>query len=288
MLTDASPASGGDALALRAIASRMRGPLACTYSLLLLEQAAAAAQPWVLGLAIDGVLAGDVVLLWLVAGNALVYMLTGTLRRALDTRAYARLSVDLTREAVDRLSRAGAGGPAIAVRSELVDEFVDFFERYLPAAAHTGVSALGGLAALAFIDARLAVVCVAAIAPVGAVQYWYTKRSYALSGKLHDAMERRLVALEREGKRGLRGALERLRHLRVAVSDSEAACFAAIEGVSLGIVLLAVGLLAGSAGATPGSVFAGLAYVTMALGAFETAPLVLQQMAKIREIGARV
>lgn len=288
MLNDVSAVAGGDGLALRAIASRIRGPLVCTYSLLLIEQAAAAAQPWVLGLAINGVIAGDLTLLWLVAGNALAYMLAGTLRRALDTRVYARLSADLTREAVARLDAAGADRPAIVVRSELVDEFVDFFERYLPAAVHTGVSALGGLGALAFIDARLAGLCVVSIAPVGAVHWWYTKRSYALSGRLHDAMERRLTVLGREDLRGLRGALDRLRRLRVVISDTEAACFGVIELVSLIVVLVAVALLAGAESATPGGVFAGLAYVTMALTAFETAPLVLQQIAKMREIGTRV
>ncbi len=283
-----SVAGGGDGLTLRAIAFRIRGALACTYSLVLIEQGAAAAQPWVLGLAINGVIAGDPSFLWLVAGTALVYMAAGTLRRAVDTRVYARLSIALTRETANRLSDAGTARPALVVRTDLADEFVDFFERYLPAAVHTGVSALGGLAALVLIDVRLAIGCLVMIVPVGAVHVWYTKRSYALTGRRHDAMERRLMVFGRDDLRGLRGVLERLRRLRVAISDAEAACFAFIELVSLAVVLWAVARLAGDEAATPGSVFAGLAYVVMALSAFETAPLVVQQAAKLREIGTRV
>src|SRR5476651_791016 len=148
---------------LKAIAKAYPGKLFCTLSLVALENALLLAYPLFAGFAVDAMLRGD-------AGNALFYAavvlgfwVVGAARRALDTRTFSRIYADLAVPVIinQRLQRHSTS--KAAARVVLAREFVDFFEKHVPAMATALVSIIGAAAMLLAIEPWVGLACLVAL-----------------------------------------------------------------------------------------------------------------------------
>ena len=119
---------------LRAIFRDHCWPILLTYTLFVLENALATAQPFALGLAIDGLIGGSYHGLAIFAASQLGHMLIGISRRAYDTRMFGGIHAELVSRLVIDQRRREVEVTRIAARSVLSREFADFFERYVPVA----------------------------------------------------------------------------------------------------------------------------------------------------------
>src|SRR5450830_1655730 len=151
---------------LKAIAKVYPGKLFCTLSLVALENALLLAYPLFAGFAgfaVDAMLRGD-------AGNALFYAavvlgfwVVGAARRALDTRTFTRIYADLAVPVIlnQRLQRHSTS--KADARVVLAREFVDFFEKHVPAMATALVSIIGAAAMLLAIEPLVGLACLVAL-----------------------------------------------------------------------------------------------------------------------------
>ena len=142
-----------DAAGTAAVFRAERWRIGLTYGVTLLENLFYLLYPWTIGLAIDGLLAGNglrslvpLVVIW---G---LHILVGAARQVYDTWVFARIHAQIATGTIARQRTAGVGTTEIAARSVMSRELVDFFEREVPTIVTAGLGLVGGMAMLLWYD----------------------------------------------------------------------------------------------------------------------------------------
>jgi hypothetical protein len=265
-----------------------RGRILLTYALFNLENLLHLAQPFALGLAVTGLLGSSWSGLALFAGLHLGHLLIGTWRRAYDTRAFTGIYTDLATRLVIQQRGRDVEVSRVTARSALSRELVDFFERDVPQALYAVYAVFGALAMLALYDLALVPLCLALLVPAAAFNYLYGRKSFALSGRLHDQLEREVEVIGGGRPAQVRDHYARLAGWRVKLSDWQALSFGVLELFVLGLLAAALWRTCTAPGAAAGDVFAVFRYVWMFVTGLDSVPLLVQQAGRLRDIGRRM
>ena len=259
-----------------------------TFSLLTLENIVNVLQPWVIGLAINDLLAGQWSGVMLLSGLELSRLIIGTLRRLLDTRAYSSIYATLAPEIVAEQRAKGTPESAIVTRSNLVEELVQFFENDLPYGFTSAVQILGAVVMLYIFDWRLFLGCLVAIGIIGIIYKLTEGRIFRLNTELNDELEHQVEIVSKRPQLAVVKHFKRLRGWQVRLSDIESVNFALFEVVLFALIIFALFISAQGDSVTPGSIFSILSYVLeFAEGVF-ILPIIFQQLIRLREIGMRL
>ncbi len=258
-----------------------------TYLLFAVENLINVIEPYVLGLAIDGMLKGSYEPLGWFAAQHLAHLVIGVARRAYDTRMFGRIHADLVTQLVLDHRRRDVEVTRIVARSSLLREFVAFFEQQVPVVIQTAFLIVGGLAILATYDRGLVILCIALILPACVLNTFYARRTFALSGKMHDSLEREVDVIEQGEPAEIREHYRTVAHYEIALSDSEAWNFGAMELFVLGLVVGSLVLSCGVVAATPGEIQAVLRYVWMFVNGLDGLPYLIHQTSRLFDVGRR-
>jgi ABC-type multidrug transport system fused ATPase/permease subunit len=109
-----------------------RSSILITYGLTFLENLFELLYPFVIGITIDGLLAGDYTSLIVLAGTWLTHTITGVYRNIYDTRTFTQIYSNVVTAMVLEQEKQGTPTSQIVARSALSREFVDFFEQNVP------------------------------------------------------------------------------------------------------------------------------------------------------------
>jgi hypothetical protein len=264
------------------------GRLLIAYVLVTSENLLMLAQPWALGQAINHLLRssprGLVVLVLLY----LIYLLVSAARRMYDGRVFTRVYADLATRLVLEQRRREIDVSRVVARSALSREFVQFFQVYLPLVLQAVYSLAGALAMLCYYDWTLMACCLALVAPVCAVNYFFTRKVLRLNVRLHDELEREVSVIMEGDPREVSRHYHGVSSWRIKLADSEAFNYGVIELFVIG--LLAVGLLRSCAlpGVAAGDILAVFRYVILFVTALDALPVLIQHVSRLCDIGRRM
>jgi hypothetical protein len=262
-------------------------PILLTYTLFGIENLLWMAQPYILGAAIDRLLVGSYRGLLVFVSVQTGHLLMGMLRRIYDTRMYSRIHAEfVTRLVLDHRGR-NVEVTRIAARSALAREFIEFFERYVPLALQMIFLILGGLIILASYDRALVLSCIGLIVPAILLNASYSRKTLALSGALHDTLEREIDIIGQAPAIDVRFHFGLVSGWRIKLSDSEAMNIGAVELLALALVVVTLVRSCGAASTTAGEILALLRYVTMFVSGVDGISLLVQQASRLRDIGRR-
>jgi hypothetical protein len=262
-------------------------PILLTYALFSLENLLWMAQPYVLGMAIDRLLAASHGGLLAFASVQTGHLLVGMLRRVYDTRMFSRIHAELVTRLVIEHRDRDVEVTRIAARSALSREFIEFFERYVPIALQTIFLIVGGLMILASYDRVLMMWCIGLVIPAVLLNVSYAQKTLALSGALHDTLEREIEVIGRAPGIDVRTHYGLVSRWRIKLSDSEAMNIGAVETLALALMVISLLRSCGAASASPGEVLALLRYVMMFVNGVDGISLLVQQASRLRDIGRR-
>lgn len=266
-------------------AHRLR--LLFTYGLFTIENALRLAEPTVLGMAINDWLRSSASGLGLFLVIAISRIAVRVVRDMFDTRCFTAIYSDLATRLVTIQRRRNVEVSCVAARTALSREIVSFFEYDIPLIAASLYSAVGALGALALQDWLLATVCASLLLPHSVFNVVYAKRTYGLNTRLHDAMENEVKVISGGEFRQLRDHFNGLAQWWIKLSDWSAAN-SAIAQVAV-VVLISITLVRSCAnGATPGHIYATISYVVMFTTALHCAPVVVEQIGRLRDICLRL
>jgi hypothetical protein len=266
-----------------------RGRILLTYGLLNLEDLLGLAQPFVLGLAINGLLRSSYRGAVLLVLQHLSHMLISMCRRMYDTRAFTAIYTDLaTALVVDQRDRQVDVSRVVA-RSALSRHLVDFFEHDVPMVLQAVYSVAGALVMLAFFDALLVPLCLALLVPAFLLNRVYSRQTLVLNRHLNDQLEREVEVVGQGQPQEVRGHYRLLAGWRVKLSDAEATNFAVMEFFVLGLIVAALlRRCLGRPDTAPGDIFAIFSYIMMFIQGIDSIPMFVQQMNRIKDIGRRM
>lgn len=273
---------------LHSIFTANRAKLLRTYLLFNIENLLRLSQPFVLGLAINGLLHESSLGLLLFVGQHLLHLLISSLRQMYDTRVFSDIYTDLATQLVVEQRSNEIGTSRVAARSSLSREFVDFFENQIPLMMRTCYSIVGALLMLTFYDRVLVPVCVGLLFPTVILNRIYARRTLALSRQLHDQLEKEVDVIDRCHERSVREHYSNIAAWRIKLSDCEALNFGTMELFVLGVLVVALLRSCTMTSATPGDIFAVFRYILLLLMGVDAIPKLVQQFSRLRDLSNRL
>ena len=137
---------------LKQIARNNKARLIGTFTLVLAENLLLLTYPVFGGIAINGVLEGNLGKALSYAAVILVIWTVGSVRRAVDTRAFSRIYAEMVVPVILQQRRDGEAVSTISARAAVSRELVDFFEMHLPTLVTFLISMIGAVLMLLFIE----------------------------------------------------------------------------------------------------------------------------------------
>lgn len=273
---------------LKTIARTYSGKLFFTLSLVALENALLLAYPLFAGFAVDSIIRGD-------AGSALFYAVVvlafwtvGAARRAVDTRTFTRIYADLAVPVILNQRLQNQSTSTAAARVVLAREFVDFFEKHVPTIVTALVSIVGAVAMLLVIEPWIGAAGLAALLLCMALLPRFARRNQELHERLNDRLEKEIGLVEKVGPATLQRHYRVLSRLRIHLSNREAAAFLFIGSVAAVLFVVAISQLALSPAVKAGHIYAVMTYLWTFVSSLDEAPSMVDQLARLRDIGKRV
>ena len=269
---------------LAGIWNTYRARIAGTLSLLAVERLLGVAVPFVLGVAINDLIAGSLRGVWWLVALEFTALLIGTGRRLYDSRVYAGIYSDV---ADNTAQRTDISVSRRAARLGLARELVDFFEWELPELLAALVGILGALTMLIYLLPSVGALSIVVGLLVAFVFVLSRGRMFNLNKLLNNELERQVTMLE-SGRAFLRWRhLSRLARWRIHLSDLEAVNFAIAELMLSALIIGAV-VVTVRTGLSVGEVFAVLTYLIGLAQNLIVLPWTYQQSIRAHEIGGRI
>ena len=273
---------------LKSIFKQYKWKISLTFLLLVLENIAKVLQPLVLGIAINDLINGKNDGLWLFCILYGAGFIIGTIRRYYDTRAYTSIYTNVASEIAEIQNEKEVPVSAIAARSALVKELIDFFEHDITQAFTSTISVIGALIMLALFDWWIFAGCLISIVLIVIIYSMSSKRIYNYNIGLNDELEHRIDILEARKQPGIFNHFKNIARWLVKMSDLETINFSIIEVILFVLAIFALYASASAVNATAGSIFSVLTYVLeFSTGVFML-PIIFQQLIRLREISSRL
>ncbi|GAA3938128.1 ABC transporter six-transmembrane domain-containing protein [Litoribacillus peritrichatus] len=275
-------------ISLKHIILRFKWRIAFTFFLIIAGASLNIFFPLVIGLAIDGLLAGSyegIYHLGLLGGLTLVI---GTAQRFYDTRIYAGIYCQIAPEMVSDGQSKGQPLSTISARSALLTEFVEFLENSLPEVVGAIIGVVGALLLIASLNFTVFLACLGLLLLIMVIYSVTGKFNYALNSGYNDQLEHQVIALESKNKDVVHRHFGALMRWNIKLSDLETSNYLVIW---LGVIALLVftpitviddGVL------QYGLVFSLLMYVFEYIESLVTCPIFVQQLIRLHEISKRL
>ncbi|MEB3320923.1 MAG: ABC transporter six-transmembrane domain-containing protein [Cyanobium sp.] len=273
---------------LSSLSRAERLSIAGTYSLTLLENLCMLAYPALTGWAVDGLLKGSYRGLSALIAVWLVHLVTAFVRQRFDTRVFMGLYARLAVGTVAEQQRLGHGTSIVSARVEMMRDMVGFFEADVPAMFSQVVTVVGSLVMLFTYDLQAGLIAMAVLLPMGLVNAWYWRRALRLHRGLNDQIEREIEDIEAARPLRLRRHFGRVRRWHVQLSDSESWTWTVTELATIVALVLLLIDFTRSASFSAGAIYAVLAYVFDYLEGLDSAPALVNNVARLRDIRARL
>jgi ABC-type multidrug transport system fused ATPase/permease subunit len=271
-----------------AIARRYFLPIAGTLVLLTGENIVMVVTPYLLGDAIDGLLAKNTRALWIFGLVSLAGLAIGISRRVYDTRAYGRIYREMATETISKELRHEAPVSQMTARANFVSEFVEYFEIMLPAALTSAVMLLGSIVMLGIISPVLCLGTIAVSVAVALVFFLSKRRIANWNSGLNDEMEQQVDLLSRRDATLASSHFAAIVRWRIRLSDLEARNFGLTYLFAIALIVMAVYVLIAVDGKSAGQAFAALTYVLQFTDSMIILPYTYQEFLRTREIGMRL
>ena len=274
---------------IRLVLREHRSQLMLTYTLFGLETLASLMRPYLLGLAVDGLLEGSYRGLIALSATHLLYLVIGTTRHMYDTRTFSAIYMTY----VTRLLTQPAGPEELSRRSALstlarqVTDFLEYDVNYLVEAFYNIV---GSLVLMFVYDRTVVSICLAILLPVFLLGRRYGASAARLNREQFDELERQVDIIATQDAPLVTAHYQRLRTLQIRISDLEAKNFGATELFVLVALSGSLLVAAGEAGISMpvGSIIALYSYVMRFASGLETIPYTIQRLGALRDILRRV
>ena len=275
-------------MSLGALIRRFPWRVGATTGLVLVESIIELLLPLFIGLAINDLLQDEYGGLIALAGLGVAALVVGSLRRFVDTRAYAGMYEVIAAEMVEREQGRGTETSRIAARTTLLGEFVEFLEDSMPQIISAAIGTVGTLVIIAGLNTDVFLACLGLFVLLVATYWVSARRNFALNRGYNDELEQQVAAIDsRDGERiGLH--FRTLMRWNRRLSDLETLNYVVIWlGVIAVLVYAPIEVI--EPGETEyGFAFSTILYVFQYIDAIVMLPLFIQQLIRLQEIAERL
>lgn len=271
-----------------AILRKYAGRISITFFILVIENLLLLLEPFVLGVAINGLTVRDWQGVFIFLGLEVAITAIGVARRYYDTRAYG----SIYREIGNDISAAAIQeqddlSPAIG-RADLLQEVIDFFENEMPMGFASIFAILGALAMLFFLAPEVGMAGLGASVGIGAIFILSRHRIKAFNRMMNDELEARARIFMNRKRAPLAVHFANFVTHKIALSDLEARNFGLSYLFVIFLIAFALYDSVAVRSASMGDVFAILTYTSQFAQGVLVLPMMYQQYIRTAEITGRI
>jgi ABC-type bacteriocin/lantibiotic exporter with double-glycine peptidase domain len=259
-----------------------------TFLLIIVSSGLWLVQPFLLGVAIDGMTKGQWMGVIGLAALQVFALVVGALRRLYDVRVYTRIYRDIGAETLAASNAAGVELTRIAARASMLREVVTFFEFRLPATLRSFLDLIGSLGFLAFLSMGAFYACLGGLGAILVTGVLFSGRLIRVNAALNDQLEREVDIYAGRSPEEARAHLKALTGHQVRRADLQVVMFSANSLALMGVLLYSLYHVVSVQGAAIGAVFAVFTYVIRFLGAVDSLPTAYVELLRTIEITRRI
>ncbi|MBF0784025.1 hypothetical protein E4T80_00830 [Muribacter muris] len=273
---------------LKQIAATYHKKLAMTFSLVAIENLLLLTYPIFAGFSINAIIQGEQLKALSYAFVVLMIWVIGASRRKVDTQTFAKIYSELAVPIILNQRTQGKSHSAVTARVTLSREFVDFFENHLPTFITSIVSIFGAVMMLLLIEfwvgiASLIILIIFALF----IPKWVQKID-RLYFKLNNRLEKEVGLIDKASEVRLNKHYQLMAKLRILISNREALNFLYI-GFSVALLFaIAITLMVNTANINAGHIYSVMTYLWTFAISLDDSPRLIEQYAKLKDIGNRV
>ena len=267
---------------------RYWAPILVTLGLILLSASLWLMQPFLLGLAIDGLVAGEWRGVAYLAGLQVLVLTIGATRRFFDTRVYTRIYRDIGEETVAASQAAGVQLTRITARANMLREVVRFFEFRVPSTLRSFINLIGSLGLLAFLSLPVFYACLGGAAFIALTSALFSGRLLRVNAAINDQLEEEVDVFAARSRAGTEEHLRKLAGFQVRRSDLQVVMFGANSLALMGVLLFSLYHIVSVEQAAIGVVFSVFSYVTRFQNAVDQFPASYVELLRTLEITRRI
>lgn len=275
-------------ISLSGLFRRFRWRVSLTFLLVVVESALGVLYPLLIGLAIDDLLADSLEGLKLLGLLGLASVFVGSARRFYDTRIYAGIYEVVAVELVERETAQGASVSRTTARTDLLAEFVDFFEDSMPEVLGALISLIGILIIVGGLSLPVLWGCLALMILVVAIYTLTARRNYRLNAGYNDQYEQTVDVISSRNRSRHVVHFASLMRWNIRLSDLETINYAVFWVGAVGLFLFAPYSAVSSGFLEAGLILSLLLYVFEFIEWLASLPLHIQQVIRLREISRRL
>ncbi|MGR3806629.1 ABC-type multidrug transport system, ATPase and permease components [Pasteurella testudinis DSM 23072] len=273
---------------LKHIGRTHRKKLLVTFTIVALENLLYLIYPLFGAFAVNAVMAGNVWQALVYAALVLAMWLVGAVRRAVDTRTFARIYSALVVPVIVEQRMQAQTHSTISARVALSREFVDFFEEHLPTAVTSLVSVIGACVMLLALEWWSGVLATAILLFFALLLPRFSRISNKLYEVLNNRLEKDVEMIQTAESMQLHKHYDLVAQLRIWISNREALAYLCI-GVAacllFGFTLVWITLNGyGSAG----HIYALTTYMWMFAMSLDDMPFLIEKYSNLKDIAERV
>ena len=286
--TGSKQPSSNDSLSIKSLFKRFKWRVSFTLTLVVGETLLELLYPLFIGWAINDLLRDSFDGLIYLGVLGVTTTLIGTARRFYDTRIYASMYQTIAPELVEKEQSRNSSTSTIAARTNLLNEFVEFFENSIPAVVTSLLGLVGVLVIICTLNLKVFFACLALISLVTLIYMITGKLNYKLNAAYNSELERRVDAIESTNPRVINSHFKSLMKWNIKLSDLETGNFFFIW---IGIIVLFIYTpiaAIDSSTTNYGLIFSLLMYVFDFIEKVATLPLFVQQIIRLKEIANRL
>ncbi|EJB8472795.1 ABC transporter six-transmembrane domain-containing protein [Citrobacter sp. C348] len=273
---------------LKSLARRHRKKLLVTFLLVVAENLTYLLYPLMAGFAINAIIAGNALHAVFYAVVVFIMWAIGAARRSVDTRTFTRIYAELAVPVILAQRRDNQNTSTIAARVALSREFVDFFEKHLPALITSIASILGAAIMLLVIELWTGVACLVILGFFSLFLSSYTRKNEALFLRLNNRLEKEIAMVNSAAASPLGKHYRLLSRLRICLSDREALGYLSIGIVVALLFGMTILIMTLGGGADAGHIYSVMTYMWMFAMSLDDAPQLLEKYSQLKDIGKRV
>lgn len=273
---------------LRTLLLQFRWQVIGTWMLVLLEAGLTLLFPLFIGIAIDDLTNESLFGLTLLGGVSIITVLTGALRRFIDTRVYSRIFASISNEIVSQKNQTKNDVSVATARSNMATELVEFLENSFPAVINCVIGLCGSLALIYFLQYQSFLACSLATIVIVALYALTSEKTFQLNKGANDESERRVNVLSSNDSSRISSHFQKVIRWNMRLSDLETITYSASWIVMIVVLLFTVWSTVQSGIESHGSVLAILMYVFGYIENVIVLPLFYQQFVRLHEISIRL
>jgi ABC-type multidrug transport system fused ATPase/permease subunit len=275
-------------ISLTNLLKRFKWKISFTFILVILESVANLLFPLFMGFAIDGLLQSDFSGLINLAILGGVSVVLGASRKFYDTRAYASIYSTIAPEMVDKENKRNSSVSKINTRANLLTEFIEFFENFLPEIVRNFIGIIGALVIIFSLNFQVFIACLIVLFVIIAVYILTSKKIFGLNKSYNDQLEKQVYVLSEKDNHQIKSHFKSVMKWNIKLSDLESINFSIIWTAMVGLLIYSIVTVVDSGIVEYGAVFAILMYVFDYIENTANLPLYYQQLIRLHEITKRL